>query len=81
MSNLITVGAPSILIEDVECKIEEAFERGAELDARRIKVNMRDGKVILTGCVRSSIEREEDEDAARSVSGVLEVENQIAVVP
>jgi osmotically-inducible protein OsmY len=49
---------------DVRDKIEAAFKRSAEVDARRINVNATDGKVILSGNVRSYAERQEAERAA-----------------
>ena len=38
---------------DVREKIESAFKRSAEIDARRISVVAKDGKIILSGNVHS----------------------------
>lgn len=66
---------------DIKDKIEEAFKRNAEIDARRITVETQDGKVILSGRVRSWAERDEAEQAAWSAPGVTAVENHITVAP
>jgi osmotically-inducible protein OsmY len=66
---------------EVKQKIEAAFKRSAELDARRVGVEARDGKVILHGNVRSFAEREEAQRAAWAAPGVVEVDNRLSVIP
>ncbi|HYR06456.1 MAG TPA: BON domain-containing protein, partial [Longimicrobium sp.] len=56
-------------------------ERGAELDADRIRVEVEGSRVILSGTVRSYAERRDAERAARNAPGVTEVENLIIVDP
>ncbi len=58
ITNLITV-KPRLSATDVQAKIEEALRRTAELDAQRIKVETKDGKVILSGSVPPLAARKE----------------------
>jgi osmotically-inducible protein OsmY len=80
VSNTITV-EPHVKPIEVRDKIEAAFKRSAEVDARRINVNASDGKVILSGNVRSYAERQEAERAAWAAPGVRQVEDRLAIVP
>jgi len=80
VSNLITV-KPRLSAADIKTRIEQALLRSAELDARRIRVESEDSRVILRGNVRSWFEREEAERAAWRAPGVTKVENQIVVTP
>lgn len=62
---------------DIKNKIEAAFKRNAEIDARRSY----DGKVTLRGNVRSWAERDQAQQAALAAPGIMDVENHIAVSP
>jgi osmotically-inducible protein OsmY len=72
---------PHVKTTDVRAKIEAAFIRSAEIDARRVSVTALDGKVVLTGNVRSWVERQEAERAAWAAPGVSQVDDRITVVP
>ena len=72
---------PSVSPSDVREKIGEALRRSAELDARRIRVEVDGTEVKLYGTVRSWVEREEAERAAWSAPGTTKVENHITVNP
>jgi osmotically-inducible protein OsmY len=72
---------PRVKTTDVRDKIEAAFKRSAEIDARRVNVTALDGKVILSGNVHSWAERLEAERAAWAAPGVTQVEDRLAVVP
>jgi osmotically-inducible protein OsmY len=52
LNNPITV-KPTIKPQDIKDKIVSAFQRNALLDSRRIKIETRGSKVILSGSVRS----------------------------
>ncbi len=72
---------PRVSTADVRAKIEAAFTRSAEIDARRVSVVVQDGKVILTGNVRSWAERQEAERAAWAAPGVTQVDDRLSVTP
>jgi osmotically-inducible protein OsmY len=82
VSNLITVRPlvkPSP--EVMKRRIQEAIVRSAELDAKAITIEVLGDKVILSGTVRSWVEKREAERAAWSAPGVSSVENRIVVSP
>jgi osmotically-inducible protein OsmY len=72
---------PTVKTADVRDKIEAAFRRSAEIDARRVNVTAQDGKVILSGNVHSWAERREAERAAWAAPGVSQVDDRLTVVP
>lgn len=80
VTNNITL-KPRVKTMDVRDKIEAAFKRSAEIDARRVNVTAQEGKVILSGNVHSWAERQEAERAAWAAPGVTQVEDRLAVVP
>ena len=72
---------PRVSTSDVQHKIEAAFRRSAEIDARRVHVAAADGKVVLTGNVRSWAERREAERAAWAAPGVTQIDDRLTVTP
>lgn len=78
--NNITIKQKNVLPTTIKQKIEEALKREAELEARRIAVEVRGDKVILTGVVRSFAEMQNVKWAAWSAPGVTTVENNMRVL-
>ncbi len=64
---------------DIKSRIERALVRSAEDDAKKIVVDVADGKVILSGTVRSLAELEDAKWAAWATPGVTSVENHLHV--
>ena len=64
---------------DVKSKIEEAFRRNADLEARRITVDSYDGIVTLSGTVSSWYGREQAVSSAWSAPGVMSVKDNLTI--
>jgi osmotically-inducible protein OsmY len=79
--NRITVKVPKPVTEDVRKAIEQTLERRAEREAKRIRVDIRDGTVTLTGTVHSWAERKSVVAAARFTPGVQVVEDRLRTEP
>lgn len=78
--NKISVKSPvKIDASTVKERITREFERHARLDASKIDITVDGTTVTLDGKARSFSEIEDAEDAAWSIAGVEEVENNIMV--
>ena len=78
IANRISV-KPSVMPAQVRKDIERALERHAYLGAKNIIVETYNGKVSLSGSVRSWAERRAAEEAAWAAPGVTTVENVLNV--
>jgi len=67
------------MADDVSARIEEAFTRNAQVDARAIQVHAVDGTVTLKGFVTSWYERNAAIDAAWTAPGVEQVDDQLGI--
>ena len=65
--------------EELRHRILSALVRTVEADTDRIAIEVRDDTVVLSGSVRSHLEREEAERVAWSAPGVATVDNHLAV--
>ena len=79
VSNHIEVRPPRVSLAAVRQAIEEALERHVEREARRMTVEVQDGRVILSGSLRSWAEREAAVGAVRGTPGVWKVEDHLRV--
>jgi osmotically-inducible protein OsmY len=79
VANLVTIKTHASPY-DVANRIKAALHRTAEAESKKVQVSAVDGKVTLTGTVRSWPERADVERAAWSASGVTAVDDRLAVV-
>ncbi len=66
---------------NVRHRIDEAFHRNANLDARHVTAHAAGDVVTLTGHVGTWLQREIAERAAADAPGIRRVDNQITVEP
>ncbi len=81
VTNKIEVTPPKVLPADVRAAIENALERQAEREARRIDLTVHDDRVSLSGVVHSWTEREAVVGAAKGTRGVRNVEDHLRIAP
>jgi osmotically-inducible protein OsmY len=81
VTNRIEVKAPKVRAEDIRHALEGALKRHVERDVKRIAIEIRDGRVSLTGAIHSAAEREAVIGAARATAGVRDVIDHLRVEP
>jgi len=77
--NHITISGTAVP-EEAERQIADSLRRSTE-DRGEISVEVADQKVTLLGCVACLRDREEAENAAWRVPGIIEVDNRLMVMP
>lgn len=78
--NMIEV-KPTDSSTNVRARINEAFHRQAQIEARGIRVETHEGTAVLSGHVRSLDEAEAAVRAAEATPGIVHVENRLVVTP
>jgi len=81
VSNKIEVKPPKVLPHDVRKAIEDALERQAEREARKITLDVQDDRVSLAGVVHSWAEKEAAIGAAKGTRGVRSVDDHLRIEP
>jgi osmotically-inducible protein OsmY len=81
VTNRIEVKQARVNAADLRSALEDALKRHAERDAHRITIDIKDGRVSLTGAVHSSSERLAVMGAAKATPGVREVIDHLRVEP
>lgn len=76
--NQIRVTAP-VRASGIKGKIQKALQRSAEVEASGIIVQMKGGRVTLSGKVRAWYERDIAERAAWPAPGVTEVQDHLTI--
>jgi osmotically-inducible protein OsmY len=78
VSNMVEL-APRLSAVDVKKRIEEAFQRDAEVEAEAIRIDVQGRKVTLSGKVKTWSERRAAERAAWSAPGISTLEDHLTV--
>jgi osmotically-inducible protein OsmY len=76
--NSITL-TPRVSPSDVKARIQSALERYADIEAQKINVEFNDGKVTLTGNVKTWSEHDVVESAVWAAPGVHAVDDRVTV--
>lgn len=80
ITDLISV-QPQPMPTDIHRQIEQALLRNAEVNAKRVQVEVKDSVAVLTGSVGSYVEKQAAVRAALAAPGITAVENHIVVEP
>jgi osmotically-inducible protein OsmY len=80
ISDLVTV-TPPVSAANIEDRIEEAFKRQAQVDARQVRAEVSDRMVRLYGHVHTLSEASAARAAAAVAPGIAAVEDHLTVTP
>ena len=78
VTNLVKV-KDRVTSTDIQKAITSAFQRSANIDADKIKIEVQGSKVTLLGSVRSLPEKEDAENAVWFAKGVTSVDNKLKI--
>ena len=67
--------------EDIKRSVEDSLFWDTWVDSSKVKVEVENGVVTLTGTVRSIVEKRAAGDDAWDVPGVIDVVNEICIQP
>lgn len=81
VTNKIQIDSPRVTATAVRKSIEEALERRADRDARRIALDVHGDSVTMSGVVHSWGEKEAVVGAARGTPGVRRIEDRLRIEP
>jgi hyperosmotically inducible protein len=76
--------SPTVWVKDsiITTKIKAKYAEDSRVSVKRIHVDTDDkGKVQLTGTARSNAEKQTAAEIAKSIEGVVSVDNKIKVAP
>ncbi len=80
VTNRIRISS-KVQVKGVQEAIENALERRADRETKRINLEVHNGQVSLSGIVRSWAERQAIVGAVRGTAGVLAVEDRLRITP
>lgn len=81
VTNLLTVDHPCLSTEAIRLEIERALERRAVVESQRIQIDVAEDVVSVSGEVQSWAERRAILNAARQITGVDRVVDELLVQP
>ena len=81
MSTLLQYNVPQMQDRRIHDDVRRQLTWQSDIQSEEIKVEVKDSKVVLTGCVETCFEKAEAERAAKAVYGVTDIANDIVVEP
>jgi osmotically-inducible protein OsmY len=70
---------PQVYSGDIRRAIEEALDRRAEQQAAGVGIEVNDGRVKLTGIVKTWAEKQAILDASRATLGVHSIDDELSI--